>query len=37
MIDVPDPVAKPSNGLPEETLMTVVKGHPLQTMVDQKL
>ncbi len=37
IIDVPDPITASSNGLPEETLMTVIKGHPIQTIVDQKL
>ena len=26
ILDMPDPVLKPSNGVPEESLMTVVKG-----------
>ena len=37
IIDVPDPVSTPSNGVPEETLMTVIKGLPHKTLVDQKL
>jgi hypothetical protein len=37
IIDIPDPVTSPSDGVPEETLMTVFKGQPIQTIVDQKL
>jgi hypothetical protein len=37
IIDFPEAVAKPSNGVPEEALMTVIKGQPLQTLVEQKL
>ena len=36
IIDVPDPAA-PTNGVPEEELMTVTKGKHIQQMVEQKL
>ena len=37
IIDVPDPEALPTNGAPEEALMTVTKGQILQIMADQRL
>ncbi|MCX6135595.1 MAG: biosynthetic-type acetolactate synthase large subunit [Ignavibacteriales bacterium] len=36
IIDVPEPVAAPAGGAPEETLMTVSKGQHIHSMADQK-
>jgi acetolactate synthase I/II/III large subunit len=36
IIDVPNPTVKPSNGVPEEAMMTVSKGRLIQPMVEQK-
>ena len=36
IIDMPDPAVKPSNGVPDETLMTAIKGIRKPSMVEQK-
>lgn len=36
IIDFPDPVLKPSDGVPEETMMTLLKGQHIHTTVDDR-
>ncbi len=36
IIDFPDPVMKPSDGAPEETMMTLLKGQHIHTTVDNR-